>query len=139
MLLFAIAVALVVMASAFPGGSSLPLAILIAAFWQTSPAKQANLNQCHRKPPLAAFGLRAEVDALAYGITHGSSCVGTCWALMLLPFVANGATHWLVMAAITLLALLERTRAPMAPQWGAAWLRLPVRLNYTGRPVQPAA
>jgi predicted metal-binding membrane protein len=133
LLLFAIAVALVVMAAALPGGSSLPVAILITAFWQISPAKQASLNQCHRKPPLAAFGLRAEVDALAYGITHGSSCVGTCWALMLLPFVTSGMAHWLLMAAITLLALLERTRAPMAPQWGAAWPRRPDRLDAPAR------
>jgi predicted metal-binding membrane protein len=134
LLLFAVAVALVVMAAALPGGSSLPVAILIAAFWQISPAKQASLNQCHRKPPLAAFGLRAEVDALAYGITHGSSCVGTCWALMLLPFVAGGVAHWLLMVALTLLALLERTRAPMVPQWGAAWPRLPDRLDASARP-----
>jgi predicted metal-binding membrane protein len=137
LLLFAIAVVLVVMAAALPGGSSLPFAVLIAAFWQISPAKQASLNQCHRKPPLAAFGLCAEVDALTYGITHGSSCVGTCWALMLLPFVTGGSAHWLLMAAITLLALLERTRAPMAPQWGAAWPRLPDRL-YTPARLLPA-
>jgi hypothetical protein len=53
---------------------------------------------------------------------------------MLLPFVASGVAHWLLMAAITLLALLERIRAPITPQWGAAWPRLPDRLNAPARP-----
>jgi hypothetical protein len=51
---------------------------------------------------------------------------------MLLPFVTSGVAHWLLMAATTLLALLERTRAPMAAQWGAAWPRLPDRLDVRG-------
>jgi predicted metal-binding membrane protein len=106
--------------SPLPG---LALALLIALAWQVTPLKQASLNNCHRHPPLAAFGLRADTDALHYGLTHGVWCVGACWALMLLPLMASQA-HLAVMAIVMLVQLVERERRTRSPRWGAALLPL---------------
>jgi predicted metal-binding membrane protein len=96
----------------------LGLAAAIALLWQVSPAKQWCLNRCHRQPHLAAFGAAADRDALGYGVANGAACVGTCWALMLLPLFLVQA-HLLAMAAVTLFILAERLEnpAPLAWRW----------------------
>jgi len=99
-------------------------ALAIALLWQISPAKQVCLNRCHRQLALAAFGRRADLDALQYGLVHGVWCVGACWALMLLPLVA-GSWHLPAMAVITVVLIAERTRAPQRPHWRLPGLRLP--------------
>lgn len=100
------------------------LAVIIAAIWQITPWKQLCLNRCHHHHPLAAFGWRAEADALRYGMSHGCWCIGACWALMLLPLAA-GPWHLPVMAGVSLLILYERCRAPRPPKWTVPrWIRL---------------
>jgi predicted metal-binding membrane protein len=96
----------------------LGLAAAIALLWQVSPAKQWCLNRCHRQPHLAAFGAAADRDAVGYGLANGVSCVGACWALMLLPLFLVQA-HLLAMAAVTLFILAERLEnpAPLAWRW----------------------
>ncbi|HET7911837.1 MAG TPA: DUF2182 domain-containing protein [Pseudolabrys sp.] len=94
------------------------LAAAVATLWQVSPAKQWCLNRCHRRPQLAAFGAAANRAAFNFGLTHGASCAGACWALMLLPlFVGHG--HVLTMVAVMLFALAERleSAAPLAWCW----------------------
>jgi predicted metal-binding membrane protein len=93
----------------------LALSAAAATLWQVSPAKQWCLNRCHRRPQLAAFGAQADRAAFDFGLTHGASCVGACWALMLLPlFVWQG--HVLTMLAVMLFAFAERLEraAPLA-------------------------
>jgi predicted metal-binding membrane protein len=41
------------------------------------------------------------------GIEHGVSCVGCCWALMLLLFVGGVMNLW-VIGALTLFVLIEK-------------------------------
>jgi predicted metal-binding membrane protein len=94
----------------------LGLAAVIALLWQVSPAKQWCLNRCHRRPHLAAFGAAADRDALGYGLANGASCVGACWALMLLPLFLVQA-HLLAMAAVTLFILAERLENPAPLGW----------------------
>jgi predicted metal-binding membrane protein len=103
--------------------SSVPLAlvILIALVWQFSPAKQRCLNRGHAHSELAAFGRAADTDALRFGLTHGVWCVGSCWALMLLPLLVTRG-HVAAMTAVTLWLLAERLDRPMPPGWG---LRVP--------------
>jgi predicted metal-binding membrane protein len=92
------------------------LATAVALVWQVSPAKQRCLNGCHRRPPLAAFGLAADRDALRYGLTHGGWCLGACWALMLPPLLlAHG--HLAAMAAVALFLFAERFERPAPPAW----------------------
>jgi predicted metal-binding membrane protein len=107
------------------GVPPIAIAALVTLTWQATPPKQKCLNRCHGRPPLAAFGLRAETDALRFGATHGFWCVGACWALMMLPLAAEGPLHWPVMAAVMFVSIMERARAPDDPRWGAAWPCLP--------------
>jgi predicted metal-binding membrane protein len=124
-----------------PAAGPVPFAIaaVLALTWQATPLKQISLNRCHGRPPLAAFGLRAEADALRYGASHGLWCVGACWALMLLPLAASGPPHWIAMLGVMLIAAVERVRAPQAARWRAAWPRLPLLLRISSRPMGTTA
>lgn len=94
------------------------LAAAAAVLWQVSPAKQWCMNRCHRRPHLAAFGLAADRDAFAFGLTNGVSCCGTCWALMTLPLLAE-RDHVSGMIAVALFTFAERFErpAPLAWRW----------------------
>jgi predicted metal-binding membrane protein len=94
----------------------LGLAAATAMWWQVSPAKQWCLNRCHRRPQLAAFGAAADRDAFDFGLTNGASCVGSCWALMLLTLLV-GRGHVLGMIAVTLFVFAERLESPAPPAW----------------------
>lgn len=105
------------------GDSILPvtLALVVAVVWQFSPLKQLCLNWGHVHLALAAFGRAADLDAIRFGLVHGFWCVGSCWALMLLPvLVAEG--HLLAMAAVTVFLIAERFERPMPLRWS---LRVP--------------
>jgi predicted metal-binding membrane protein len=109
--------------------SSLPLAlaVVIAMAWQFSPAKQRCLNRGHAHPHLPAFGHAADIGALRFGFTHGLWCIGSCWALMLLPlFIARG--HLVAMAAVTLWLAGERLERPLPPRWSLQVPRRAARL-----------
>jgi predicted metal-binding membrane protein len=95
-------------------------AVVTAALWQMTPAKQVCLNRCHHLPPLSAFGLAADRDALTYGLASGWWCVGACWAVMLVPLLAEKA-HLALMALAAVLLLAER----QAPARSVHW-RLPI-------------
>ena len=92
------------------------LAFALAVVWQVTPAKQWCLNRCHRQPHLAAFGAAADRDAFDFGLTNGASCVGACWALMLLPLLA-GHGHIFAMIAVTLFIFAERLESPAPLAW----------------------
>ncbi len=106
--------------------SYLPAAatLVVAFVWQCSPLKQRCLNRGHNHGALAAFGLRADRDALRFGLTHGVWCVGSCWALMLLPMLlAQG--HFAAMAVVTYVMTSERLEQPGSLGWR---LRFPGKL-----------
>ncbi|WP_425328913.1 DUF2182 domain-containing protein [Rhizobium ruizarguesonis] len=96
------------------------LGCVVALIWQVTPVKQLCLNACHRLPPLAACGVRADADDVLFGLSHARWCVGTCWALMLCTIMIRGPLHWAVMFAIALFLMFERSRAPRPPRWLAA-------------------
>jgi predicted metal-binding membrane protein len=84
-------------------------AILVAAgVFQWTPLKQACLAGC--RSPLSFLmtdwreGARG---ALRMGVRHGAYCVGCCWLLMALLFVA-GVMNLLWVAAIAAFVLLEK-------------------------------
>jgi predicted metal-binding membrane protein len=99
--------------------SSTPLALtsLVTLVWQFSPIKQRSLNRGHAHPVLGAFGWAADADALRFGLAHGTWCVGSCWALMLLTWIVPHG-HVVTMAAMTLLVFAERLERPAEPKWG---------------------
>jgi predicted metal-binding membrane protein len=113
---------------AMPGAAAIPAGgILIVGLWQISPLKQRCLNGCHRRPSLAAFGVRAECDVFAFGVTHGMWCVAACWALMLLPLLSVHG-HLPVMIAVGLFLLGERFERPAPPAWRLRGPRKAVRI-----------
>ena len=90
--------------------------VVAAAIWQFSPAKQVWLNRSHSHPALAAFGHAADRSALRFGTRHGIRCVGSCWALMALPFVV-GSWHLAAMAIAGAWIAGERLSSPTVPVW----------------------
>jgi predicted metal-binding membrane protein len=83
--------------------------ILIAAgLFQFSKLKEACLSQC--RSPVTYFMLEwreGNTGALRMGLKHGVHCVGCCWVLMALLFVA-GVMNLLWMALITVFVLIEK-------------------------------
>ena len=86
-------------------------AVLIAAgLYQWSPLKSACLTQC--QSPLSFIqrhgGFRGtRQGSVLLGLRHGGYCIGCCWALMSLLFVA-GVMNLLWIAAIGALILAEK-------------------------------
>lgn len=85
------------------------IVLIIAGLYQWSPLKYACLSYC--QSPLGFFlryGFRREATgALAIGFHHGLYCVGCCWAVMALLFVA-GVMNLFWIAALSALVLLEK-------------------------------
>jgi predicted metal-binding membrane protein len=85
--------------------------VLIAAgLYQWTPLKYACLSEC--QSPLLFIqrhgGFRGDaLGALRLGSEHGISCIGCCWALMVLLFV-GGVMNVLWIAALTIFALVEK-------------------------------
>ena len=90
----------------------------VALLWQASPAKQRFLNRCHRRPELAAFGVAADRDALIFGLSNGSACLGACWALMAFVLVLQpGTGHIIAMATLAVWLYAERLARACPPRW----------------------
>lgn len=84
--------------------------LVVAGLYQWSPWKNACLEQC--RAPLFFIqrhgGFRKEASrSLLLGLRHGLYCVGCCWALMLLLFVA-GVMNLFWIAVLAALVLIEK-------------------------------
>ena len=94
------------MASASPwlGGGLL----IVAGIYQWLPIKGTCLSHCRSRFGIFSHQWREGTGgALIMGMRHGSYCVGCCWALMTLLFVA-GVMNLLWVAAIAILVLAEK-------------------------------
>jgi predicted metal-binding membrane protein len=94
------------MASASPwlGGGLL----MLAGLYQWLPVKGTCLSHCRSRFGIFSHQWREGAGgALIMGIRHGSYCVGCCWALMTLLFVA-GVMNLLWVAAIAIFVLAEK-------------------------------
>lgn len=84
------------------------VALVAAGVFQWTPWKYACLRRC--RTPLGFF-MTAWRDgrwgALRMGFHHGLSCLGCCWALMLLLFVL-GTMNLVWIGALTALVLVEK-------------------------------
>lgn len=90
--------------SAAIGGATL----VAAGLFQLTPLKAACLSRC--RSPLMFLMTRWRAGrwgSLLMGIDHGVFCLGCCWALMLVMFVA-GVMNLLWMAALTVVMSLEK-------------------------------
>ena len=93
------------------------LVLAVAGAYQWTPLKRACLATC--QSPMAFLTRRwrsGSSGAFRMGVEHGVSCVGCCWALMLLLF-AGGVMNLTVIAALTVFVAFEKL-APLGV-WGA--------------------
>jgi predicted metal-binding membrane protein len=108
-------------------GLILGSALVMAGAFQFSPLKNACLTAC-RAPAsfLWQHYRRGARGGFALGVRHGVSCVGCCWALMLVMFATGvGALAW--MLAITAIMVAEkatRVGARLVVPVGVAFLVL---------------
>ena len=82
--------------------------LLMAGIFQWTPWKDACLSKC--RSPLGFLMTRwrqGTGGALRMGLEHGAFCVGCCWALMALMFVA-GMMNLLWLAVLAIFCLLEK-------------------------------
>lgn len=92
-------------------------AVAAAALWEVAPPRRRLARRCHREPPLAPDGWRADADCARYGATSGVACVGMCWALMA---ACVAFAHSLpVMLALFAVQLTGRYRPRLAPSLAA--------------------
>ena len=96
-------------------GVAAAVLLSIAGLYQLTPIKQACLKSC--RSPIAFLASRwrtGVVGAVRMGAEHGTSCLGCCWALMLLLF-AGGVMNLFVVVALTLWVAIEKL-APFGEQ-----------------------
>ena len=92
-------------------GESMGAGVLLigAGAYQFSGLKHACLSKCRN--PITTFMANwsdRTIDVFAMGLRQGLNCLGCCWVIMLLAFVA-GLMNPLWMAAAGLFMLLEKT------------------------------
>ena len=101
------------------------LVLALAGGFQFTSLKDACLRQCrHPGAFLLRHYQRGTGGGFRLGARHGASCVGCCWALMLVMF-AVGVANLVWMAALTALMVHEKTRplgARAVPVTGVALL-----------------
>jgi predicted metal-binding membrane protein len=84
------------------------LAFLMAAAYEFSPLKNRCLTQCSSPIGfITAYWRPGVAGAFLMGISHGTFCVGCCWALMMLLFTA-GVMNLLWVAALAILVLVQK-------------------------------
>ena len=88
--------------------------LIAAGLFQFTPLKHLCLTQCRTPFGFISTHWREGTGgALQMGVRHGSYCVGCCWILMALLFVA-GVMNLLWVAAIAAFVLIEKL-APAGP------------------------
>jgi predicted metal-binding membrane protein/pimeloyl-ACP methyl ester carboxylesterase len=103
-------------AGALSGGMALngaPLGALVVAavgVYELTPFKNACLQHCRVDDRARRAGIRT---ALADGVRQGMFCLGCCWALMALLFVA-GVMNAIAMLALTAFVVVEKLAPPRA-------------------------
>jgi predicted metal-binding membrane protein len=86
--------------------------LVAAAFYQFSPVKAACLRQCQSPVHFVMrFWSPGVAGALRLGLVHGLYCIGCCWGIMLLLFVA-GVMNLAWVAGLAAAVLLEKLAPP---------------------------
>jgi predicted metal-binding membrane protein len=93
--------------------------LTVAGVYQLTPLKRACLHAC--RSPLGFLVSRwrsGAAGAFRLGIEHGTSCLGCCWALMLILF-AGGVMNLAVIIGLTAWVLIEKI-APFSDRTATA-------------------
>lgn len=92
------------------------IVFVLTMIWQFSPWKQKFLNKGHKHIVVSCRFTKGVVDSFKYGISHGLSCVGAGWGLMLFPMLLP-VGHNLAMILVTFIMLSEHMEHPKIPRW----------------------
>ena len=85
----------------------------VAGVYQLTPLKRACLRACRSPLGFMMQGWRSgAAGAFRLGVSHGTYCLGCCWALMLILF-AGGVMNLVVIVTLMVWVLVEKT-APFA-------------------------
>jgi predicted metal-binding membrane protein len=94
--------------------------LVTAGVFQWTPLKRRCLTHCHAPLSfLTAHWREGRTGALVMGVHHGLYCVGCCWAVMLLLFVA-GVMNLFWVATIAAFVLLEKLMPRFVSPLGGA-------------------
>lgn len=99
--------------------------LIIAGVFQWTPLKNRCLTHCHQPFQFITTQWREGWrGALTMGLRHGAYCVGCCWAIMALLFVAGVMNLWWI-AVLSAFVLIEKLSPklfsrPMGPIMVAA-------------------
>jgi predicted metal-binding membrane protein len=118
-------------AMALRGDVAAGLVILAAGLYELTPAKHACLRRCTAPTPRG----EGAMQSLRQGFVYGLNCLGCCWALMALLFVAGVMNlFWVAAIALWLTAekllpfgrYIARVAGAGLAAWGVALLALAV-------------
>lgn len=102
--------------------------LIIAGIFQWTPLKQTCLNQCHTPFTFLMTNWRnGHLGAINMGVRHGIYCVGCCWAVMSLLFVAGVMNLWWVIL-LSLFVLAEKLCPKVARPAGSVMVAAGVAL-----------
>jgi len=102
-------------ATPFVGG----LLLIVAGIYQATPLKRACLARCQSPLGFVLNEWReGAAGAFVMGLRHGAFCVGCCWLLMALLFVA-GVMNLFWVATIAACVLAEKLVPLPVVSWGA--------------------
>jgi predicted metal-binding membrane protein len=97
--------------------------LIVAGIYEFTPVKMTMLGSC-RTPLgfLATEWRNGRSGALYMGMAHGRTCLGCCWALMLLLFVLGVMNLLWVLALSGLVALEKLTQSSAVPRFAGGAL-----------------
>jgi predicted metal-binding membrane protein len=86
--------------------------LFFAGAWQFAPARRQCLRRCRTELAVLASDLPADRQSSFHlGMTHGVSCSGSCWMLMLAMMTfGSGAIATISLFGLAAVVLLEKTR-----------------------------
>jgi predicted metal-binding membrane protein len=114
-------------------------ALALAGLYQLTPLKHRCLTAC-RTPRSFVYrhwgGERPAVDAVRIGLAYGQSCVGCCWALMVVMFALGSASIAWMLGMGAVMAVEKTTAAGprLAVPVGLALIGVSVVTTFTGWP-----
>jgi predicted metal-binding membrane protein len=98
--------------------------LITAGVFQWTPLKNRCLTQCHSPLHFIMVAWReGSRGAFAMGLRHGIYCLGCCWAVMALLFVA-GVMNLLWVATLSVFVLLEKLAPRYISRGGGALMIL---------------
>ena len=91
--------------------------LIVAGVYEFTPAKMTMLGSCRTPLGFLATEWRdGRSGAFLMGVAHGRSCLGCCWALMLLLFVLGVMNLLWVLGLSGLIALEKLTHSVVVPR-----------------------